>query len=86
MTWGGAVGGISGAPHTAQVRVLTAGTPLAVGVKRDVVAAVLSGLEQYAPRASTQIFFQSCEIDALAIDGLLLPDLIARDAPVAANE
>jgi hypothetical protein len=86
MTWGGAAGGVSGAPHTAQVRVLTAGAPLAVDVKRGIVAAVLSGLEQHAPRASSQIFFQSCEIDALAIDGLLLPDLIARDAPVAANE
>lgn len=86
MTWGGAAGGVSGAPHTAQVRVLTAGALLAVDVKRGIVAAVLSGLEQHAPRASSQIFFQSCEIDALAIDGLLLPDLIARDAPVAANE
>ena len=86
MTWGSVAGGFAGAPHTAQVRVLTAGAPLAVEVKRGIVAAVLSGLEQHAPRASTQIFFQSSEIDALAIDGLLLPDLIARDAPAAANE
>jgi hypothetical protein len=87
MTWGSVAGGFAGAPHTAQVRVLTAGAPLTVEVKRGIVAAVLSGLEQHAPRASTQIFFQSSEIDALAIDGLLLPDLIARDAPpAAANE
>ena len=90
MTWGGVAGGVadgfSGGPHTAQVRVLTAGAPLAVDIKRGIVAAVLSGLEQHAPRASTQIFFLTCEIDALAIDGLLLPDLIARDTSSAANE
>ena len=46
------------------------------------VSGVCAQLERLnVPRARTQIIFQSVAIENIAIDGLLLPDLIARDTP-----
>eukprot|EP00961_Rhodomonas_salina_P231413 3125746-Rhodomonas_salina.1 len=80
MTWGGKVGGSDGAPHTAQIRVLLAGPAPDADKKNAMVAALLTPLAAHVPKASTQVYFSSCEIDCLAIDGLLLPDLIKRDS------
>eukprot|EP00287_Rhodomonas_sp_CCMP768_P005519 CAMPEP_0196724478 /NCGR_PEP_ID=MMETSP1091-20130531/6309_1 /TAXON_ID=302021 /ORGANISM="Rhodomonas sp., Strain CCMP768" /LENGTH=128 /DNA_ID=CAMNT_0042066599 /DNA_START=38 /DNA_END=424 /DNA_ORIENTATION=- len=80
MTWGGKAGGLDGAPHTAQIRVLTAGPALDAGKKNAIVSALLTPLASHVPKASSQVHFSSCELDCLAIDGLLLPDLIARDS------
>jgi hypothetical protein len=80
MTWGGKVGGVDGAPHTAQIRVLTAGQGLDASKKNAVVMALLTPLAAHVPKASSQVYFSSCDLDALAIDGLLLPDLIERDS------
>lgn len=75
MTWGGRLGGEDGAPHTAQIRILCLQDDLSKEVKMAMIAGVLEALP--VPKASTQFYFQGCNHDEIAIDGLLLPDLIA---------
>eukprot|EP00527_Entomoneis_sp_CCMP2396_P009471 CAMPEP_0198139242 /NCGR_PEP_ID=MMETSP1443-20131203/2591_1 /TAXON_ID=186043 /ORGANISM="Entomoneis sp., Strain CCMP2396" /LENGTH=122 /DNA_ID=CAMNT_0043801319 /DNA_START=204 /DNA_END=572 /DNA_ORIENTATION=- len=77
MTWGGRLGGEDGAPHTAQIRILCL-QDLAKEVKLAIITGVLESLPG-VPKASTQFYFEGCNDDQIAIDGLLLPDLIARD-------
>ena len=83
MTWGSRLGGIDGAPHTAQIRVQL-GQGLAAAAKNEIVTGVCALLAPHVPKASTQFTFATVATDDLAIDGLLLPDLIARDFPPAA--
>jgi len=85
MTWGSKLGGKNGAPHTAQVRVVL-GQALEDGLKKAVVTEVGKLLAPYAPSASTQFLFEAAAAENLAIDGLLLPDLIARDAAAPKKE
>ena len=54
MTWGSKLGGVDGAPHTAQIRVVC-GAELAAEVKAKVVASVGGMLEKFVPKASTQV-------------------------------
>ena len=82
MTWGSKLGGRDGNPHTAQLR-LTLGSPLESAAKNSIITGIGELLSPHAPKASTQFYFENVSIDNLAIDGLLLPDLIARDAPKA---
>ena len=77
MTWGGRLGGEDGAPHTAQIRILCL-QDLSKEVKMTMISGILESLP--VPKASTQIYFEGCNDDQVAIDGLLLPDLIARDS------
>lgn len=79
MTWGSRLGGVDGAPHAAYVRLLVS-QQLDAAAKNEIVRGVCSLLEPFCPRASTQFYFEKAPIENLAIDGLLLPDLIARDA------
>eukprot|EP00037_Helgoeca_nana_P014207 m.132471 g.132471 ORF g.132471 m.132471 type:complete len:133 (+) comp22450_c0_seq2:211-609(+) len=81
MTWGSKVAGVDGVPHTAQIRVMTAPTLLDTDAKNAVVFGVGALLAPSVPKASTQFIFGAIATEAIAIDGLLLPDLIARDAP-----
>ena len=82
MTWGSKLGGRDGNPHTAQLR-LTLGSPLEAAAKNSIITGIGELLAPHAPQASTQFYFEDVSIENLAIDGLLLPDLIARDAPKA---
>ena len=83
MTWGSKLGGVDGNPHTAQIRVVVAQT-LTAANKQAIVTGVGKLLAPYSPPASTQFYFESAAAENLAIDGLLLPDLIARDSGNAA--
>jgi phenylpyruvate tautomerase PptA (4-oxalocrotonate tautomerase family) len=85
MTWGSRLGGVDGAPHTAQIRVQL-GQGLAAAAKNEIVTGVCALLAPHVPKASTQFTFAAVATEDLAIDGLLLPDLIARDFPPAAAE
>ncbi|CAE8636081.1 unnamed protein product [Polarella glacialis] len=79
MTWGSQLGGVDGAPHTAQVRVLVSQT-LCKEQKQAIVFGVGALLSPFAPSARTLFSFEHAAIENIAVDGLLLPDLIARDA------
>jgi len=87
MTWGSKLGGKNGAPHTAQIRIVL-GQALEAATKNAIVSGVGPLLAPYSPPASTQFLFEAAAAENLAIDGLLLPDLIARDAanPPAAKK
>jgi hypothetical protein len=78
MTWGGRLGGEDGAPHTAQIRILCL-----QDLSKDTKMAMITGVLEYlpVPKASVQVYFEGCKAEEVAIDGLLLPDLIARDTP-----
>ena len=54
--------------------------------KNEIVTGVCALLAPHVPKASTQFTFAAVATEDLAIDGLLLPDLIARDFPPAAAE
>ena len=86
MTWGSKVGGVDGNPHTAQIRVLVCPEALSAETKQAVVAGVGQLLAPFSPPASTQFIFEAVPLEALAIDGLLLPDLIARDSAAPAAD
>ena len=83
MTWGSKLGGVDGNPHTAQVRIVVS-QALTAANKQAIVTGVGKLLAQHAPPASTQFYFVTAAVEDLAIDGLLLPDLIARDASTPA--
>ena len=84
MTWGSKLGGAAGAPHTAQVRVVVA-QELSTDAKKQIVTGLFNLLEPFAPKASSQICFVATSAENLAIDGLLLPDLIVRDSAAPAK-
>ena len=63
-----------------------AGQGLAAAAKNEIVTGVCALLAPHVPKASTQFTFAAVATEDLAIDGLLLPDLIARDFPPAAAE
>jgi phenylpyruvate tautomerase PptA (4-oxalocrotonate tautomerase family) len=83
MSWGSKLGGVDGNPHTAQVRVVVSQS-LKADAKKAIVTGVGKLLAPYSPPPSTQFYFEAVAVENLAIDGLLLPDLIARDAGGAA--
>ena len=77
MTWGSKLAGSAG-PHTAQVQVVVS-QDLSADAKKAIATGLFDLLEPFAPKASSQICFVSAAAENLAIDGLMLPDLIARD-------
>ncbi|CAE8654800.1 unnamed protein product [Polarella glacialis] len=81
MTWGSQLAGVDGALHTAQIRVLVCPKAFSNEEKQFIVSGVGALLSPFSPAARTQFFFEHTDLEHLAIDGLLLPDLIARDAP-----
>ena len=71
MTWGSKLGGVDGAPHTAQIRVVC-GDDLSAEQKAKVVAGVGGMLSKFVPSASTQFCFDVVGTANLFIDGACL--------------
>mmetsp|Transcript_8414 Transcript_8414/g.14216 ORF Transcript_8414/g.14216 Transcript_8414/m.14216 type:complete len:340 (+) Transcript_8414:76-1095(+) len=71
MTWGSKLGGVDGAPHTAQIRVVC-GDELSAEQKAKVVAGVGGMLSKFVPSASTQFCFDVVGTANLFIDGACL--------------